>query len=63
VLGVTAINYLNVKMSGAIQVLLRSLKMGATLLIVVGGILCGAKRANEPAPTMAPLGLGTIAPC
>jgi basic amino acid/polyamine antiporter, APA family len=60
VLGVTAINYLNVQMSGAIQVLLTSLKMGAILLIVVGGILCVAKRANEAAPTMAPLGFGTI---
>jgi hypothetical protein len=34
--------------------------MGAILSIVVGGILCGAKRANEAASTMAPLGFGTI---
>jgi len=60
VLVVTAINYLNVQMSGAIQVLLTSLKMGTILLIVAGGVLFGTKHASEAAPRMAPSGFGTI---
>ena len=38
VLVAAAVNYLSVKMNGAIQVLLTSLKMGAIVLIVFGGI-------------------------
>jgi APA family basic amino acid/polyamine antiporter len=47
VLLVTAINYLSVRMNGAIQVLLTSLKVGAIMLIVLGGILFGANAAAE----------------
>jgi basic amino acid/polyamine antiporter, APA family len=41
VIAVTAVNYLSVKMSGAIQVFLTCLKVGTILLIVAGGILFG----------------------
>jgi amino acid transporter len=57
---VTAINYLSVRMSGAIQVLLTSLKMGTILVIVVGGLLFGTKHVTLGAAPVAPLGLGTI---
>ena len=60
VLAVTAVNYLNVQMSGAIQVLLTSLKIATILLIVAGGVLFGTKQASEAAPTPVPLTLGTI---
>ena len=46
VLLVTAINYLSVQLSGAIQVLLTSLKVGAIVLIVLGGILLGTKHSQ-----------------
>src|SRR5579864_3781642 len=45
VLAVTAINYLSVRLGGAIQVLLTSLKMATILVIVLGGVLFGAKHA------------------
>src|SRR5437773_1365690 len=61
---VTAINYLSVQLSGAIQVLLTSLKVGAIVLIVVGGILPGTKHsqaARLDIPSVsAPLAMGTI---
>ena len=57
---VTAINYLNVRASGAIQVLLTSLKMGTILVIVVAGVLFGRHNVIEANPGTAPLGLGTI---
>lgn len=57
---VTAINYLSVRMSGAIQVLLTSLKMGTILVIVIGGLLFGTKHATQGAAPVTPLGLGTI---
>jgi len=61
---VTAINYLSVQLSGAIQVLLTSLKVGAIVLIVVGGILLGTKHsqaAQLDIPSVsAPLAMGTI---
>lgn len=60
VLAVTAINYLSVRLSGDIQVLLTSLKVGTILLIVVGGVVLGAKHASETAPVFTGLGLGTI---
>jgi basic amino acid/polyamine antiporter, APA family len=61
VLMVTGMNYLSVRMSGAIQTLLTSLKMGTILVIVVGGILFGTKHTSEVSSPMSPLGLGTIA--
>src|SRR5271170_4448024 len=65
VVAVTAINYLSVRLGGAIQVLLTSLKIGTILLIVVTGFLFGKQHAIAPAPLvtahgLAPLGMGTI---
>jgi amino acid transporter len=60
VLAVTAINYLSVRMGGAIQVLLTSLKIGTIVVIVVAGVLFGKQNAFEAAPLVTPLGLGTI---
>jgi APA family basic amino acid/polyamine antiporter len=58
---VTLINYFSVKMSGVIQVLLTTLKISAILIIVVGGLLFGAKHIPEAATVAAPFGLKTIA--
>lgn len=60
VLIVTAINYLSVKMSGAIQVLLTSLKMGTILVIVMGGLLLAKSHIGQVTVPSAPIGLGTI---
>src|SRR6266487_3240325 len=60
VLAVTAINYLSVRMGGAIQVLLTSLKIGTIVVIVVAGVLFGKQTTIEAAPLITPLGLGTI---
>jgi basic amino acid/polyamine antiporter, APA family len=51
----TAINYFSVRMSGAIQVLLTTLKMAAILIIVVGGALFTSKMSAMAAPATAPL--------
>jgi amino acid transporter len=47
-------------MSGAIQVLLTSLKVGAIVIIASGGILFGHKAAVAAASHGTPLGVGTI---
>jgi amino acid transporter len=60
VLVVTTINYLSVRMSGAIQVLLTSIKVGTILVIVVGGLLFRTTNGSEAAPVTAPFGLGTV---
>ncbi len=57
---VTAINYFSVRMSGAIQVLLTSLKMGTILLIVVGGVLFGTQNGSTASAAVGQLGFGTI---
>ena len=57
---VTAINYFSVRMSGAIQVVLTSLKIATILLIVVGGMLFGTQNANKAAATVGQFGFGTI---
>ena len=57
---VTAVNCFSVRMSGAIQVLLTSLKVSAILLIVVGGFLFGGTHAPQAAPPVPSLGWGTI---
>ncbi len=57
VIAVTAVNYLSVRLGGAIQVLLTSLKIGTILLIVVAGVLFGKQQAIAAAPVVAPLGL------
>jgi basic amino acid/polyamine antiporter, APA family len=46
---VTAINYFSVRMSGAIQIVLTSLKIGTILLIVVGGMLFGVQHEGNAA--------------
>jgi len=56
----TAINYFSVRMSGAIQVLLTSLKMAAILVIVFGGVLFGPKNSSQAALSFSQFGLGTI---
>jgi APA family basic amino acid/polyamine antiporter len=56
----TAINYFSIRMSGAIQVLLTSLKMSAILVIVIGGVLFGPKTASQSALPFGQFGLGTI---
>src|SRR5256885_11364281 len=60
---VTAVNYLSVKISGAIQMGLTSIKVGAIVLIVAGGFFFGTKHV-ENAPTAVPMGhpspVGTI---
>ncbi len=60
VAAVTAINYLSVRFGGSVQILLTSLKMGAILLIVIGGVLFGKHAAAEAAPVVSPLGFGAI---
>ena len=47
---VTAVNYFSVRMGGAIQVLLTSLKMGTILVIIAGGVVFGTKNASTTAP-------------
>ena len=60
VLMVTALNYLSVRIGGAIQVLLGSLKAGTITVVVVAGLLFGTKHMNEAAPLVNTLGWGTI---
>jgi APA family basic amino acid/polyamine antiporter len=60
VVAVTAINYLSVRMGGAIQVVLTSLKMGTIAVIVVAGVLFGKHTAFDAASQVTHLGLGTI---
>lgn len=56
----TALNYLSVRMSGAIQVVLTSLKIGAIATIVVAGVLFGKRPAFDAAGHFMQLGLGSI---
>src|SRR5215470_526387 len=49
VIFVTAMNYLSVRMSGGIQLFLTTIKIGTIILIVLGGLLFGAKQAAAPA--------------
>jgi APA family basic amino acid/polyamine antiporter len=60
VLAVTAINYLNVRTGGAIQVLLTCLKVGTIVMIVVAGVLFGKHNVLEAAPVAAPLASGIL---
>ena len=57
---VTGVNYFSVRLSGAIQVLMTALKILTVLLIIVGGLLFGAKHAAQPISMGASLGLGTF---
>jgi basic amino acid/polyamine antiporter, APA family len=60
VVAVIAINYLSVRLSGDIQVLLTSLKIGAILVIVVAGILFGKPHAIAAASLGTPAGSGPL---
>ncbi|MGB2623777.1 MAG: amino acid permease [Candidatus Acidiferrum sp.] len=60
VVAVVAVNYLSVRLGGNIQVLLTSLKIGAILLIIIGGLFFGKPHAVAAVPSAAPLGWGTI---
>ena len=55
---VTAINYFSVKMSGAIQILITSLKVGTIVVIALGGLLFGHKHAAAATTVVTPIGLG-----
>jgi len=57
VIAVTAVNYLSVRLGGAIQLVLTSLKIGTIVLIVVGGVLLGKHPAIAAAPVAASLGM------
>ena len=60
VLAVTAINYLSVRLGGAIQVLLTCLKMGTIVAIVIAGVFFGTRHGIAAAPLAAHWGWGTI---
>jgi basic amino acid/polyamine antiporter, APA family len=57
---VTAVNYFSVRMGGTIQSVLASLKMSTLLLIIAGGVIFGTRHLSDAAPSVTPLGLGTI---
>jgi basic amino acid/polyamine antiporter, APA family len=57
---VTAINYLSVRLGGAVQMLLTSLKVGTILVIVVAGLLFGKHSVPSAAPLAPPIGIGPI---
>jgi APA family basic amino acid/polyamine antiporter len=60
VVAVTAINYLSVRLGGAIQIVLTSLKIGTIAVIVFAGVVYGKHAAIDTAPQVTHLGLGTI---
>jgi amino acid transporter len=60
VLAVTAINYLNVRTGGAIQLFLTCVKMGTIVVIVVAGVLFGRHGVAAAVPAAMTLGWGTI---
>jgi len=59
VIALTAINYLSVRMGGAIQVLLTCLKMGTIFVIVIAGVLFGGRHVIGAAPLATPAGVMT----
>ena len=56
---VTAVNYFNVRTSGAIQVLLTILKMSTIVVIIVGGLFFGHAHVEAPAAAP-PFGFDTV---
>lgn len=60
VLLVTALNYLSVRVGGAIQIVLGSVKTGTIAMIVVSGLFFGSKHVKEAATLVSPLGWGTL---
>jgi basic amino acid/polyamine antiporter, APA family len=57
---VTAVNCFSVRMSGAIQILLTSLKIGAILIIIFGGLFFAHRHPVEAAPPPIPLNFRTL---
>jgi basic amino acid/polyamine antiporter, APA family len=60
VAAVTAINYLSVRVGGAIQVLLTFLKLGTILAIVIAGALFGKAAAIDTTSQVSHFGWGTM---
>src|SRR5271169_5214342 len=60
VLAVTAINYLSVRLGGAIQILLTCLKMGTIVVIVIAGVLFERQHGVEATSLILPWSWGTI---
>jgi len=60
VIVVTGINCFSVKMSGGVQVVVTSLKIGTIMLIAFGGLLLGHRSFTMAAPGTNPVGVGTI---
>jgi len=60
VIVVTGINCFSVKMSGGVQVVVTSLKIGTIMLIAFGGLLLGHRSFTMAAPGTHPVGVGTI---
>ena len=57
---ITAFNYFSVRLSGAIQILLTSLKIGAILIVISGGLFFAHPHPIEATPIPVPLSLGTL---
>lgn len=60
VVAVTAVNYLSVRFGGGVQILLTSLKVGAIVLIILGGFFLGKHPIEQAAAVATPFGFGTI---
>jgi amino acid transporter len=60
VIVVTAFNCLSVRLGGAIQVLLTSLKIATILVIVAAGVIFGKHHASVAVAVVTPFGAGTI---
>lgn len=60
VAAVTAVNYFNVKTSGAIQVSLTLLKIGTILIIVAGGMFFASPHPAEAVKAARPFDLSTV---
>ena len=60
VVAVTAVNYLSVRFGGGVQILLTSLKVGAIVLIILGGFFLGHHPIEQATAVAAPFGFGTI---
>ena len=60
VLLVTAINYLSVKLGGAIQMALTCLKMGTIVVIVIAGVFFGRQHAVNVAPVLSAWNWSTL---
>jgi APA family basic amino acid/polyamine antiporter len=57
---VTGVNYFSVKMSGSIQVLLTSLKVGTLVVIAFGALLLGHSPVVAGTATAHPMGFGIV---